>query len=372
MWLMERGAREALENTTISEERAEAIVNGGNAPPPPEPLAGGPDVAVIPIEGVMTERPDFRALLFGGGNTTYQSIMAGVAEAEADASVQSIELAFGTAPGGNVNGLFPVMDAISNASKPVRATVRNLAASAAYMIASQASEGITALNDGARVGSIGVVMEKTLDPNLVSIASTQAPKKAPDANTDEGRAAIREQVDASHAFLVGKIAAGRGITAEEVNEKYGKGSVLFAQEALDAGMIDRIESKSTATKGSGTTQEESMDFAKLKAEHPDVYQACVAEGEKQERARVAAHLKLGKASGDMETALQAIADGAGLTVELQATYMAASMNKNEEEARQGDNPPQLDGGDGGEEPNAMEKIADMVAEDGAQDFLEVL
>jgi len=55
-----------------------------------------------------------------------------------------------------------------------------------------------------------------------------------------------------------------------------------------------------------------------------------------ERDRVGAHLEFGEKSGDMKTALEAIASGEGMTMTLQAKYMTAGMNRADIDARQGE------------------------------------
>ena len=79
-----------------------------------------------------------------------------------------------------------------------------------------------------------------------------------------------------------------------------------------------------------------MDLQILKAQHPAVYAAAVQEGTAQERDRVGAHLKMGEASGDMDTAISAVEDGSAMTATLQAKYMAAGMNRAAAQARQDD------------------------------------
>jgi hypothetical protein len=53
----------------------------------------------------------------------------------------------------------------------------------------------------------------------------------------------------------------------------------------------------------------------------------VEQGAADERDRVLAHLTLGEASGDMTIAREAIASGAGMTAELTARYMRASLTR---------------------------------------------
>ena len=115
------------------------------------------------------------------------------------------------------------------------------------------------------------------------------------------------------------------------------GAMLIAKKAQQQGMIDGLQpaaTAATATATGGNKQEEAskMDLETLKAQHPGVYAAAVAEGEAKERDRVSAHLELGKASGAMDVATAAISDGSGLTAGLQAKYMAAGMSKNDRNA----------------------------------------
>ena len=44
---------------------------------------------------------------------------------------------------------------------------------------------------------------------------------------------LRKQFEAA-------VARGRGITAEEVNERFGKGAVLDADEALEVGAVNKV------------------------------------------------------------------------------------------------------------------------------------
>lgn len=76
-----------------------------------------------------------------------------------------------------------------------------------------------------------------------------------------------------------------------------------------------------------------MDRTELKAKHPDLYNEIYGRGVSAERDRAAAHLIMGNASGDMETAIAAVTDGSEMTAVLNAKYMAAGMNKKDIEVR---------------------------------------
>jgi ClpP class serine protease len=296
--------------------------------------------AVIPIEGVLTEKPDFFAAFFGGGNTTYPSIRDAVAQANADSSIDDIVLRFGSSPGGNMTGMFQTIDAIDASEKSVRAFVENQATSAAYGLASQA-ETIVALNRATVFGSIGAAVDLPVKSDVISLASTEAPEKRPDLTTDKGKESIQKHLDAMHELFATAIAIGRDTDVESVNKNYGRGAVVLADAALRAGMIDSIgaeDQTQTKTANGGKIGGKSMDLKTLMRDHPDLYAAVVDLGVQEERDRVQAHLKLGEASGAMDTAIKAIQDGSGLTLSLTAEYQAAGIKKNAMDARTGDNP----------------------------------
>ena len=70
-----------------------------------------------------------------------------------------------------------------------------------------------------------------------------------------------------------------------------------------------------------------MNLTELQERHPAVYKAAKADGAQRERHRVSSHIIMGQKSGDLKTALAAIRNGADLTIEIQAQYLAASMNR---------------------------------------------
>jgi hypothetical protein len=155
------------------------------------------------------------------------------------------------------------------------------------------------------------------------------------------------------------------VSIETVQNDYGKGSTFLAKEALERGMIDGVSSfqnlvdlLTTAASGK-QTKGEDMDLKTLKTEHRDVFDAAVKIGIEAERKRAEAHLVLGEASGDIETALAAIKAGDELDALYSAKYQAASMRKAQMSGRAADNP---DGLDGHVEPKSTKTEAELVAE----------
>ncbi len=353
------------------------------------------DTAEILVEGVLTPKPDLLAFLFGGGNTTYQEITAALARAQADPKIKRAVLRINS-PGGLMDGLFETLAAIETFTKP-RSVLASRAASAAYAIAA-ATGKIEAVNAAAEFGSIGVVTKLAVDDDLVEITSTLAPKKRPDPRTPEGKAVIREYLDSIHDLFADAIARGRGVGRKVVDTTFGSGATVLATEARRLGMIDKIaqpaqrpsganksvrgeselgakamnietlkaehpetyaaviaEGKASATavapsppatpglqlvpnptnSASGAGQERPMDLKTLRAQHPEAFEAAVAEGVTQERKRTKAHLHMGAQCGDMSLAVEAITNGADFSdPEVQSKYFGAGMNRSDRSVRQ--------------------------------------
>lgn len=317
------------------------------------------DVAEIEVEGVLTEKPDCFALLFGGGNTTYAGIRKSLAMADANPDVKRIVLRIAS-PGGQVTGLFETLAAIEATAKPI-SVVSSLAASAAYGIAAVAGP-IEAVTPASEFGSIGVAVSLFLDDQVVDIASTDAPNKRPDVTTEEGLAVIRQELDALHEVFVDAIARGRShntgkaITPETVNAEFGRGGMFVASQAKKRGMIDKTSARIVRTRSGARAEsddneapavpEKELDMSaltleQLKTQHPEAYAAALTEGEKQgetkERKRVLAHLKLAETTGANQVARKAIESGAStMDEDVHAEYLSAAINRRDSNARQTD------------------------------------
>lgn len=384
MWLLDTYIRQTMERAAsmgmrpTAEQQAEFSArhefDGGGGTLRVLSVAG--NNAQIEIHGVLTNAPDIFALLFGGGNTTYPEIIAALAAVEADENIDNVTLAIDS-PGGTIDGLFDTLSAITNMSKNTKAVISNMGASAAYAIASQADR-IEAANPMSRIGSVGIVASFFVSDEEVVISSTEAPNKAPDVTTEEGKAIIRQQLDSVHGVFADAIANGRGTTIDNVNAKYGQGATLIAGEALRRGMIDGIVAQvprtvaqiETLTDAKTETKMETdiMDLDKLKAEHPATYKAAVEVGIESERDRVKGHAIMGENSGAMDVALAAIKNGDIMTAEIQAEYLSAGMNRSDVSARTADETATADAADNatdatapGDEQSQADKEADIVA-----------
>ena len=353
MWLLDKTIYSAMQRGAVSNIDALDISAAIKSKVAGDELGG----YHVNVSGVLTVSPDFIAMLFGGGNTTYDELAAQLKKADEDPRIERIKMGINS-PGGSVAGLFEFLYAMDAASKPIDAYVGSTAASAAYAIAARAST-ITATSPAAMFGSVGVVIEASVYPNEISITSTEAPNKRPDLKTEEGIASVREELDAVHELLVEEIAKGRGTTTEKVNKTYGRGGMVIAAEAVTRGMIDKLQIP-VATSGNTKKPEKAMDKKTLMAQHGDVYAAIIAEGVKAERERVSAHLIMGEASGDMVTAMKAIEEGAEMTALFSAKYQAAAMKRDAIAARKTDDA-LADTGTPAAAPSADENGVDILA-----------
>lgn len=321
----------ALEKVT-----PEACEKAAAAPSAARQMTIATGEARISVSGALL--PMRSALLdyFGIQHTGYDEVKNQIRDANSDKSITAIRLNIDS-PGGTIDGMYSAMEAIAGSGKKVSATVTGTAASAAYMLASQASS-ITAENPLNLVGSVGVVAGYYLGSDrFKEITNSDSPKKRPDVNSPDGMAAVKSELDDIFGVIAEKVASGRGTDVETVKANYGQGSILTAKTALAAGMIDGIGAKPSSADKTADRRSD-MDQEKEKAERAEELSAAVESGMKQERDRVVAHITLGQASGDMETAIEAIKSGDGITETIKAKHLGAEIKKRSIEARAAEAP----------------------------------
>lgn len=206
-------------------------------------------IAVIPFHGVQTANGlRFMGRQYTPGmNTFRQALASAVANPEVGAVVLDMD-----SPGGTVAGTPETAAAVAqaNAVKPVVAMVDTLCASAAYWVASQASQ-IWA-QPSAELGSIGVMATHVSLAGALEEAGVKATvirsKNAQYKNeanpfeplSEEALAALQASADEAEDGMFSTIAAGRKIDAGRVAADFGKGRMMSAQRAKAAGMVDRI------------------------------------------------------------------------------------------------------------------------------------
>jgi protease-4 len=152
-------------------------------------------------------------------------------------------------PGGAVGPAQEIYRAVRKLreSKPVVASLGNLAASGGYYVAS-ACHPIVA-NPGTVTGSIGVIMSVRNVAELVEWAGIRETviKSVPykdmanpmRALTPEEQAILQRMVDDVHGQFVSAVAVGRGMPESTVRE-VADGRLYSGAQALSAGLVDEL------------------------------------------------------------------------------------------------------------------------------------
>ncbi len=251
-WLIEPGALERI--TLIAQRLNDAPDFDALAMKIGRPLdhSQAADVygntAVIPITG-----PIFRyANLFTkiSGATSLEILARDFQTALDNPAVKQIVLSIDS-PGGQATGIAEFAGHVKASPKPVTAYVGDLAASAAYWIASAASTII--VSPTALLGSIGVVMTHrppSLRPGeqpVIEVISSQSPLKHADPSTEAGRIEAQRIVDQLDEVFVKQVASARGVSEGKVMADFGRGSLLVGTHAVAAGMADRIGTLASLT-----------------------------------------------------------------------------------------------------------------------------
>lgn len=320
-------------------------------------------VAIISIRGHLGNWPSFWGYLSDGSIDSYPLIIEKLGLAEANEQVTHIRLMVDT-PGGQLDGLFPLLDAIKSMKKPIEAIVGARADSAGYGIVSQVDR-IIASGIISEVGSVGVGTTFFVDEDFVDITSSDAPNKWPDVTKDSGVEVVRGELDEIHQKFATYIAegrssaTGRNITVDIVNSDFGRGGTMLAEAGLAAGMIDEIipapervsnadfftnsGPTSSGTAGQKESEEIKMDKKTLQREHPELYAEIVQEGVLQERERVEALLDTGSECGKLDKSIEFVKNGSCITQpKVTAAFLSAKINNQDQQNRADDNPPPVD------------------------------
>lgn len=204
-------------------------------------------LALIPIHGVIA--PRMNAISDISGGTTFEQSAIALREALASDSVRTILLDIDS-PGGSVLGAseFARQVMAARTKKPIIAMAHYQMTSAAYWIGACATEIVAA--PSSVLGSIGVYtihedLSKAMEEDGVKLTYISAGKYKVDGMdgeplTDSAHARILTHVTGHYDRFVGDVAKGRGVTDSVVRTGFGEGAAVNSDEALAAGMIDRV------------------------------------------------------------------------------------------------------------------------------------
>lgn len=201
-------------------------------------------VAILNVEGPLFKRANLMTMFCGA--TSYDVLRRDLQAAMDNGSARAILLNIHS-PGGEAAGTSELAQAIfefRGHGKPIHAYAGDLAASAAYWIASAADK--IWVGPAAALGSIGVraaitdtsKRDEARGVKSYEFVSSQSPYKKVDLDTKQGRDRVQARVDAMAAVFVETVARNRNVSVAHVLEAFGKGDVLVGRAAVDAGMAD--------------------------------------------------------------------------------------------------------------------------------------
>jgi signal peptide peptidase SppA len=275
-------------------------------------------VAIISANGPLFKRANLMTALSGA--TSYDIMRRDLQAAVDDGKLRGAILNLDS-PGGEASGANELAAYVASlrGKFPVIAYVNGMAASAAYWIAAAAQEIV--VDSTAILGSIGVQMamrkrEDAKGTTTYTFISSQSPLKNADPGTEEGAKQIQSAVDAMAQVFVESVAAYRGVATETALTDFGQGGILVGQDAVKAGLADRIGNfeavlaelssarrPTKTTKGKGATMADETTYT---AEERD---NAVSAALKAEKARVAGLRKIAAGFGTDDAALNAAIEG---------------------------------------------------------------
>jgi len=204
-------------------------------------------LAFIEVSGPLTKYPTSFSELLGG--TAMLETKNALRRAREDASVKGIVMVYDS-PGGTVAGSSELVSEIRKTDKvkPVYSVIDDNAMSAAYKLASQGRRVFA--NPSSLVGSIGTVMElydeskklagEGIKVHVVASSNFKATGYG-DNFSKEQIADVQRVVDDLRNVFAATVAAGRGLTAEQV-DALADGRIHVGAKAKEIGLVDEIVS----------------------------------------------------------------------------------------------------------------------------------
>lgn len=293
---------------------------GARADKPYQITPGG--VAIIPVMGTLVQRSSWMDAQ--SGMTGYPAIASMLDQALSDTDVKAILLEVDSG-GGEASGMFDLADQIYAArdQKPLWAIANEQAYSAAYAIASSASQLYMPRTAG--IGSVGVIAMhvdqsgKNEKAGMTYTAITAGAKKAALSRhaplADSARADLQAEIDRLYGLFADTVARNRGLDVAAV--KATEAGLLNPDQAIAAGFADGIATLgdviskleaavapqatqvfSTTARHAGIKKETHMSQQDPAAGAAEINPAALrAEGAQAERTRIAAILNSEEAKG---------------------------------------------------------------------------
>lgn len=240
-------------------------------------------VAIIPVEGTLVHKSGYVGS--SSGTMGYDGIEAQIKEALNDPMVKGILLDVDS-PGGEVAGVQEVARVLGNSTKPVWAHANEMAASAAYWLASAADRLV--LTETAEVGSVGVLMahtdySKSLSDKGVKVTLIHAGAHKVDGNPytplpDAVKAEFQDDIDQLRTLFATSVAVNMGIPTAQVLATEAR--MYRGQQAVDQGLAHAVMSFEDTLSAFSATLATQGGFSKGKSmSKPDTNASPAAAGE---------------------------------------------------------------------------------------------
>lgn len=291
--------------------------------------------AIIPVMGTLVNRGAWTGAY--SGMTSYEGLEASINRALADDAVSRIVLDINS-PGGEATGMARIAEAVrrAKAKKPVIALVNDMAASAAYAIASQADRIL--ISETSLVGSIGVLWvhfdhskalaEKGVKPTIIHAGARKVDGNPYGPLPDTAREGIEEEINSIYAVFIGQVIKGRSsLSVGDVREMEAR--TFTGRAAIDNGLADamgNIEDAITMQIGGSNMSDNSVPAANAGISQEDYDEAVAAartEGAVEATNRIKAIFALKETQG-REASAQVFALETDMSAEAAAMALAAT------------------------------------------------
>ena len=206
-------------------------------------------VALIPIVGSLVNRGAWVGAQ--SGLVSYEGLAAQLREAANDPEVSAIMLDIDSG-GGEATGMHALARQIAkiNQSKPVYAFINDVAASAAYGIASAAREII--VSPSSILGSIGVLLihmdhsgalaKAGIKPTLIHAGANKVDGNPFEPLPEAVRGDMQDKIGKFYEQFVGLVAEGRAGRMSAAQIRATEARTYMGAEAVELGLADRIAS----------------------------------------------------------------------------------------------------------------------------------
>ena len=205
------------------------------------------NVGVISIKGSLVEGSAGYGVFYG--QTGYDDIRAALVAAVSNSDVKAILLDVSSG-GGQVSGVDDTAQLISrvNNVKPVVTYTGSTMGSAALWLG--ASANYTVAGKTAIVGSLGVIMvhldrsrqlaDAGIKPTIIRAGTEKALATPYEPLSEKAQAGLQSQADVLYGVFLNHVASSRGVSATNGDKKFGQGRVFVGQQAVDAGLVDKL------------------------------------------------------------------------------------------------------------------------------------